>query len=97
MQYDSDKSRRIKNTLIIGSNIVLLRVNNIEDDIKAMTNNFIGGGCRIQKEIKELAGLCRTINKNMYIAVYKEFRDGVYPHAALNSNDGIILYTVTLQ
>ena len=47
---------------MIGSNIVLLRANKIEDNIKTMTNNFIKEGCRIQKKIKELAGLNRTID-----------------------------------
>ena len=38
----------VKNSLMIGSDVVLLRVNTIEDDIISMNYNFIKGGGKIQ-------------------------------------------------
>ena len=37
----------MKNALIIGLDIVLIRVKNAEDDIKSITNNFISKRDRI--------------------------------------------------
>ena len=82
---------------MIGSDIVLLRANHIDEDIKAINHNLIGQGKGIQKEIKDLANTYKTIDKNICIFLYKEFRDRFYSHATSNSNEGIILYTLTLQ
>ena len=37
------------------------------------------------------------INNNMYITIYKEFRYSFYSYTIMNSNEGIFLYTFTLQ
>jgi len=39
----------------------------------------------------------KVLMKKKYISLYKEFIDGFYPHTILNSNEGIMLYTLTLQ
>ena len=82
---------------MISFDVVLIRVKNTENYIKSMTNNFISKGYRVQKQIKELASSYKKIDKNLYIKVYKEFRDGFFSHTILNSNEGILLYTLTLQ
>ena len=46
---------------MIGSDVVLLRVNKIEDDIMSMNYNFMKEGGGMQNEIKEF-GLCRKID-----------------------------------
>ena len=66
----------MKNTLIIGLDVVLIRAKNTEDNIKSITNNFISEECGMQKQIKELASSCKKIDENLCIAVYKEFKDG---------------------
>ena len=42
----------LKNTLVIRSDIMLLKAKTVEDDINSMSNNLIGNRCRLQKEIK---------------------------------------------
>ena len=77
--HECDKSATSsQNDLMIGSDIVLLRVNKIEHCTVSMNHIFTKEGGRIQNEIKELASLFGKIYEDIHIAVCKEFRDGFF-------------------
>ena len=51
----------------------------------------------MQNEIKELASSYRKKYEVIHAGVPKEFRESFFPCASLNSNDSIMLHTLSLQ
>ena len=85
-----------KNELMIYSDIVLIRPNYIEEYIKTINYNIIRKGKSIQDEIRQLARLCKETGNDIYILLYKEFRDRFYSCTTKNLNEGILLYMLPL-
>ena len=86
----------VKNALILGLNIMLIRASYVDKEICKLKNNLICDGCSLQVKIKDLAEKCEKIDKDVYILICKEFRDGVSLHVTLSSSDGLLLHTFTL-
>ena len=74
MQCDGDKiSRSGQNDLMIGSDIVILRVNNIGDNVILINNNFIKQCRAMRNKIKEIESLCQNTDQNICMAACIEF------------------------
>ena len=82
---------------MIGSDVCLIKPKLVEDEMNSMNNNVIGQGKDIQDEIKQLTTQCVEIDEDVYTSLHKEFRDGFFPYSTMNSNEVILLHTLSLQ
>ena len=87
----------IKNALIIGSDVCLMKPKLVEYRTNSMNKNVIGKGEGIQDEIKQLPTQCLEVDDDIHMSLYKKIRDGVFPYATTNSNKRILLHTFSLQ
>ena len=88
---------KIKNALMIGSDVCPIKPKLFEDEINSMNNNVIGQGKGTRDEIKQLVTQCVKVYECICMSVCEEFRDGFFPYAAMNYNKGILLHTLSLQ
>ena len=86
----------IRFALLCGSNIAMLRPGNIREDIKECMLNVIGHGSETQKEIIDLARRCPQEDNDRYIICIKEFRDEFNPYSTNNTNNSILLHTMSI-
>ena len=82
---------------MIGLDVFMIRSSRADEELLSMTKNVIGSAKGVQKETKELAARCSSINKDVCILVGKQFKDGFNPNDGLNGNDRIIRYILTFQ
>jgi len=87
----------IKNTLLLGLDVALIRARYYNEDVQKYINNSIVGRMEIRQEIKELVEICNKTDKDITIIPYNEFRDGFLPYKSLTANKGLLLHTFTLQ
>ena len=87
----------IKNDLIIGLDIIMIRSRHVDEDLSSTKKIFIGSAKGVQIEIKELMARCSSVNKDADTLVVKKFKDGLNSNHGSNSNDSVILHTLTLQ
>ena len=87
----------IKNALMLGLDVVLIWVNHIYEDINKIKYNYIYNGYKLINNIKALAKEYKKVNNNIYILIYKEFKDGFLLYATLITKDGLMLHTFILQ
>ena len=88
---------KIKNGLMIGSDVCPIKPKLFEDEISSMNNNVIGQGKGTRDEIKQLATQCVEVDEFICMSVCEEFRDGFSPYTAMNYDKGILLHTLLLQ
>ena len=87
----------IKNALLLGLDVALIRARHYNEDVQKCVNNSIIDGMEMRQEIEELAEICNKIDKDITIIPYNEFRDGFLPYKSLTANEGLLLHTFTLQ
>ena len=86
----------VKNALLLGLDVALVRARHVNEDISKCNNNAIVDGLGIQKEIKELADTCNATYKDACMLPHIEFRDGFLPCTSLTTSEGLLLHTFTL-
>ena len=86
----------IKNALMIGLDVAIIRASQVEEDLMKNVNNCISDGPGLKREIRDLAEKCMNLNDDLNILVFSEFRDGFSPCANLTCKDSLILHTFTL-
>ena len=63
----------VKNALLLGLDVALVRASHYNEDMQKCVNNAIVDGMEIRNKFKELAELHNKIAKNFMIVLYSEF------------------------
>ena len=77
----------MKNTLTLGFHIVLIKANNIGDNIASTKYNCTSKGCRLRNNIKA--------RKYANIIIFLEFRDSFSLHMSLTTKNSLALHIIT--
>ena len=68
----------IKNSLLLGFDIALIRAKHCVKNIKKCVNNSVANGKKTREELKQLAEKCNKTDYNIIIVSCSEFRDGFF-------------------
>ena len=87
----------IKNALLLGLDVTLIRATHCVEDMDKCINNSVSDGKKMREEIVKLAEKCNKTDKEVTIVPCSQFRDGFLPCKSVASNEGLLLHTVTIQ
>ena len=101
-EYDGDLCvisavEAIKNALLLGLNISLIRAHHCVEDMDKCVNNAVVHGKNMRKEIMKLAEKCNKTGIEIVIIPCSQFRDGFLPCKSVATNAGLLLHTLTFQ